>query len=148
MLRQFHEAFGIDIRLVGRFMRMNADRATDPGIALGDRQHFLELRDPGADGDQVRDAIGLGTRQDLRHLSGEVRKIEMAMAVDQPPPPFPIHSCRRLIHEAREHPLGFGQIRAGLERVLRADRTECAVALVHRQLIQDLRGGLRHQGLH
>ena len=64
-------------------MRMSADRAKHVGKALGDRQHLGVARDPRRDGDQARDAGCARAGDDGVKLSGKIRKIEMAMAVDQ-----------------------------------------------------------------
>src|SRR3954467_2499162 len=84
MLGQFHQTLGIDRGFVRGFVRMDSDRTADPRVTLGNGQHLRKLGYPRADGDQMCDAVGLGARQDLWHPSGKVRKIEMAVAVDQP----------------------------------------------------------------
>src|ERR1700733_8092520 len=64
-------------------MRMDADRAPDVGIAFGDRAHTVELGDLGADGDHRADPGGAGPGDDRVALLGEIREIQMAMAVDE-----------------------------------------------------------------
>ena len=64
-------------------MRMSADRAKHVGKALGDRQHLGVARNPRRDGHQARDAGCARAVDDSVKLSGKIRKIEMAMAVDQ-----------------------------------------------------------------
>ena len=68
--------------LVG-VVRMGADRAEDVGKSLGDRQHLGVARDPRRDGDQAADAGRARAGDHAVELGGEIREIEMAMAVDQ-----------------------------------------------------------------
>ncbi len=77
------EIRGAQRRVVGCLVRVDADRAPDVGIRLGDRPHPGELIEAGPDRQHRPDPGGAGTRDDRVPLLGEIRKIEMAMAVDQ-----------------------------------------------------------------
>ena len=72
-----------EFRMIGRLMRMGPDRAPDPVMRLGDRPHRRELVEAGADRQHRADPGGAGARDHRVALGGEIRKIEMAMAVDQ-----------------------------------------------------------------
>src|SRR5438093_12439809 len=66
-----------------RVMRMRADRAEHVFEALGDRQHFGVAPHPGRDRYNFRQTRRLRALDDAVELRSEIRKIEMAMAVDQ-----------------------------------------------------------------
>ena len=70
-------------RVVGRLVRMRADRAPDIVIGFGDRPHRRELVEPGADRQHRADAGGARPGDHRIALGGEIREIEMAMAVDE-----------------------------------------------------------------
>lgn len=70
------------VGLLARIVWVGADRAVDIVVGLGDRQHLVELAHPGRDRDHHADAGGLGARDDGVEFLGEIRKIEMAVAVD------------------------------------------------------------------
>ena len=72
-----------DVELLVGVVRMGADRAIDVGKALGDREQLGVALDPRRDGDDAGDAGCLRARDHGIELAGEVRKIEMAVAVDQ-----------------------------------------------------------------
>src|SRR5262249_26264719 len=72
-----------DVELLVRVMRMGADRAVVIGKALGDGEHLGVAFDLGRDGDDARNAGRPRARNDGIELTGEIGKIEMAMAVDQ-----------------------------------------------------------------
>src|SRR6266702_115691 len=62
---------------------MGADRAPNIGIGFRDRADPRKLVETGPDRQHRRDAGGAGPRDDRIALLGEIREIEMAMAVDQ-----------------------------------------------------------------
>ena len=64
-------------------MRMGADRAIDVGKPLRDREQRAEPPHPRRDRDDAPDAGGGGARHDAVEIVGEIREIEMAVAVDQ-----------------------------------------------------------------
>src|ERR1035437_6412879 len=64
-------------------MRMRADRAINVRKSLGYRQQSAKTSDPRRDGDDAPDAGGLCPRHDGVEIIDEVRKIEMAVAVDE-----------------------------------------------------------------
>src|SRR5207245_8747483 len=69
--------------MIRRFVRMGANRTPDPVIGLGDRPHPVELIEPRADRQY---GFHSGRPSAVDHgvaLRSEIRKIEMAMAVDQ-----------------------------------------------------------------
>src|SRR5258708_29412832 len=82
MLRERNEPGDAWVLLARCLVRMDADRAPDIGIALGDGAHRRELTHLGADGEQRPDPCPPRARQDRRAL---LRRgvIEMAMAVDE-----------------------------------------------------------------
>src|SRR5882672_6129839 len=81
---QFDEALDANVRFAGGFMRVNADRAVDVVIALGDRAHAVELADARADGHHRRDAGGAGARYDGIQLAALLLVVvEVAMAIDE-----------------------------------------------------------------
>ena len=71
-------------RLARRLVRMGSDGEEDAVIALGDLGDPRRLVDPRADGDHPLDAGGVRPLDDRIEFVGEVGKIEMAVAVDQP----------------------------------------------------------------
>ena len=64
-------------------MRMGADRAIDVGKSLGDGEKPAEPLHPGRDGDDAADPRRLGARDDGVEILGEIRKVEVAMAVNE-----------------------------------------------------------------
>ena len=83
MLRQLDQFVrGNAVFLVG-VMRMGADRAIDVRKSLGDREQPGKPPHPRRDRDDAADAGGLGARDDAVEIVGEIRKIEMAVAVDE-----------------------------------------------------------------
>ena len=66
-----------------RVVRMRADRAPDVVEALRDREQFLLLSDAGRNRDHSSDTGIAGPRHRGIEFFGEVREIEMAMAVDK-----------------------------------------------------------------
>ena len=83
MLRRLQQDFRPRQRFGFRFMRMNPDRTMDVGRALGYGEHARELRQLGADGEEVAHAGRPRARQHRIELGCELRKIEMAVAVDE-----------------------------------------------------------------
>jgi hypothetical protein len=78
-----HQVRGRHIRLFIRVVRMRADRAKYIIVRAGNLLDVGEFLDPRADGDHPPDAFSAGARNDCVALGGEIRKIEMTMAVDQ-----------------------------------------------------------------
>src|SRR5262249_13099946 len=72
-----------DIELLVGVMRMGPDRAEHVLEPLGDRQHLAMPAHAGRDRYNFRQTGGLRPRDDRIELGGTIRKIEMAMAVDQ-----------------------------------------------------------------
>src|SRR5215472_7354379 len=66
-----------------RVVRMRADRAIDLGKSVCDRAQTRVPPHPSRDGNQALDAGGAGASNNSVELVGEVRKVEMTMAVDQ-----------------------------------------------------------------
>ena len=83
MSRQLDQFVGRNsIFLIG-VMRMGADRAIDVRKLLGDRQQPAETPHPRRDGDDAPDPGSGRSCDDGVEILGEIRKIEMAMAVDE-----------------------------------------------------------------
>ena len=73
---------GYAVLFVG-VMRMRADGAIDIVEPLDDRQQFAKTLDPRRDRDHAADARFRRPRHDRVEIIGKVRKVQMAMAVDQ-----------------------------------------------------------------
>src|SRR4249920_2690715 len=71
------------VQLFVRIMRMRADRAIDLRKTFGDRQHASKAPHARGDCNQPRQARPAGAHDDRVNLAGKIRKIEMAMTVDQ-----------------------------------------------------------------
>src|SRR5260370_39664369 len=76
-------------------------------MALGDRPHTLELIEPRADSQHARDARRPGTRQHACLVTGELREVEMAVAVDQHQAALGVSTNRG------KTPCGFGSVLPG-----------------------------------
>src|SRR5262249_51566411 len=72
-----------NIELLVRVMRMGPDRAEHLLESLGDRQHLAVPAHPGRDRYNFHQARGVRPGDDGVELGSKIRKIEMAMAVDQ-----------------------------------------------------------------
>ena len=75
-------ARGNAVFLIG-LMRMGPDRAIDIGKSPGDFQERAEPPHPGRDRDHAPDPGGGGATDQGVEIVGKIRKIEMAVAVDQ-----------------------------------------------------------------
>jgi hypothetical protein len=64
-------------------MRMRANRTLDVRKVLCDRQQPAETPHSGRDGDDAPDPGGVRSRDDAVEIFGKVRKIEVAMAIDE-----------------------------------------------------------------
>ena len=64
-------------------MRMGADRAIDVGKSIGDLEQRAKPPHPRRDGDDAPDPGSVRSRDDAVEIFSEIRKIEMAMAVDE-----------------------------------------------------------------
>src|SRR5665213_570288 len=97
---QVDELLDGDPLLRRRLVRMNADRAPDVGIGLGDRAPRRKLAHLGRDGEHGADSGGAGARD---HPGAFLRRgvIEMAMAVDE-------HLRPELALVGRFNPLAIG----------------------------------------
>src|SRR5260221_7513108 len=71
MLRGLDEAIGRALSLLLRLVRMNADRAPDVVMALGNGANALELVEPGADRQHARDAGRASPRKHARLVAGK-----------------------------------------------------------------------------
>ena len=83
VLRQFDQFAGRNAVFLIGMMRMGADRTVDVGKPFGDGKQPAEPPDAGRDRDDAADTGRLGTRDDAVEILGEIRKVEMAMAVDK-----------------------------------------------------------------
>ena len=83
MPRQLDQFVGRNSVFFIGVMRMGADRAIDVWKSLGDRQQPAEAPHPRRDGDDAPNAGGRSPRHDGVEVIGEIRKIEMAVAVDE-----------------------------------------------------------------
>ena len=83
MPRMGDEVVGGHVEFLVRVVRMGADRAVHIGKSLGDRQYAGKALHAGRDRDHARQSGGAAARHDRVKLAGEVRKIQMAVTVDQ-----------------------------------------------------------------
>ena len=72
-----------DLQFLVGVVRMRADRAINVGKALGDRQHIGEPMHARRDRDHARNPGRSSAHDNVVKLVGKIRKIQMAMAVDQ-----------------------------------------------------------------
>src|SRR5258706_494059 len=68
---------------------MNAHGAMNIGCGFGDGAHGCKSLQPGGDGEEMADARISRARKHAIQLGRELRKIEMAMAVDKHDQPWP-----------------------------------------------------------
>ena len=73
---------GHSVFLIG-VVRMGADRAIDVWKPLGDRKELTEAPHPSRDGDDAPDSCSRRPGHDALEIIGEVRKIQVAVAIDQ-----------------------------------------------------------------
>ena len=64
-------------------MGMRPDRAINIGESLGDAAQMIEPAHPRGDRHDAADAGGFRALHDCRDLIGEIRKIQVAMAIDE-----------------------------------------------------------------
>ena len=83
MVRGLDQPVGGALPLLLRLVRMNADRAPDVAVTLGNGPDPLELVEARADRQHATDAGHAGACQHRLFVAGKLGKIEMAMAVDQ-----------------------------------------------------------------
>ena len=83
MARFFGEIARGHVELLMRVMRMRADRAEHVLETLGDRQHLAMAAHARRDRYDFHQTRGFRPGDDGIDLGGEIREIEMAMAVDQ-----------------------------------------------------------------
>ncbi len=81
--RQRNQLLGGNAVLLIRMMRVRADRTIDVWKARRDVEQTLDALHPRRDGHHAADTRGLGAGDDPVQILGEVRKIQMAMTVDQ-----------------------------------------------------------------
>ncbi len=82
MPRQLDQFVGGYFFLIG-VVRMGADRAIDVWKPLGDRKEFAETPHPRRDGDNASDPCSRRPRHDGVEIIGEVRKIQVTVAIYQ-----------------------------------------------------------------
>jgi len=82
MPRQLDQFVGGYIFLIG-VVRMGADRAIDIRKALGDRKELAETPHPGRNGDDEPDPCGRSAGHDAVEIVGEIRKIQVTVAIYQ-----------------------------------------------------------------
>ena len=99
-------------RVLGRFMGMSSYRAPHVVARFGDGANRRELIEPGADRQHCTDVSRPGAREDRIMFAGEIRKIEMAMAVDQHAP-CPHPAAASLSTNRGKMPRGAGMARPG-----------------------------------
>src|SRR3569832_2351171 len=83
MLRQPNQVLGLNMKLFVRVMRMRSNRAPDLAVLFGDRADLVEPLDPVRDRHHAVDTIGVRPCQDTGAIRHKLRKVEMAVAVDQ-----------------------------------------------------------------
>ena len=131
MARRLDQAVGRALPLLLGLVRMDADRAPDVAVALGDGAHLVELVEPRADRQHAGDAGGAGARQHAGLVGRELGEVEMAVAVDQ----HQLAAFARL-DVAREHALRRRQRRARHELLVEA--RERPLRRRHGELVEDL----------
>ncbi len=90
MARRRDQPVGVALPLVLGLVRMDADRAPDIVVPLGDGADALELVEARADRQHGADSRRLRARQHARLVDCELGKVEMTMAVDQHVRPRPL----------------------------------------------------------
>ena len=83
IFRQSDQRLGIDVQFLMSIVRMGADRAENLRKFLSDRKHLRKFAHARADGDQARNAGGSRPRHHRVELGGEIRKIQVAVAIHQ-----------------------------------------------------------------
>ena len=83
MRRQSYQFVGGYVRLFSRIVRMRADGAVDGVELLCDRKDFRKTPDTRRDRHHAADPSRQGAGDDGRPLLCEIRKVEMAVTVDQ-----------------------------------------------------------------
>ena len=83
MAGEVDQFFGIPPPVAVSFMGVNANRAIDLGKPFGHGQDAGEFVEMGRDGQHAADACRLRTCNDGVEFFGEIRKIQMTVAVDQ-----------------------------------------------------------------
>ena len=78
-----HKVSGRHVGFFGGIVRVGADRAVDPRIALDQIPELREARDPRRDGHDGLDSSRAGAIEDRVAILVEVGEIEMAVAVDE-----------------------------------------------------------------
>jgi hypothetical protein len=61
---------------------MHADRGVDVRILVRQRQHLREVRQVDRHAQRMGDFVVRHLRQDVRHASGQLREIDMAVRID------------------------------------------------------------------
>ena len=146
MARGLDQAVGRALPLLLGLVRMDADRAPDIAVALGDGAHLVELVEPGADGQHAGHAGGAGARQHAGLVARELGEVEMAVAVDQhqlAAPLSPLGPARRSAGTRPAAPAAPCRTRSSLSK-----RGERPLVRRHGELVEDLARRVRHEGLH
>ena len=83
MARQLDQLFDHNVGLLGGIVRMGADRAEHIVMGLDQAAQLVELADPRRDRHHQADPCRPGAVEQAVKIGAELRKIEMAVAVDQ-----------------------------------------------------------------
>src|SRR4051812_2811049 len=83
MPRQFDQFLRSNAVFLIGVMRMGTDRAIDVWKSFGDRQQRGNAPDARRNADDAANASGICPRYDRIEIVGEIRKIQMAMAIDE-----------------------------------------------------------------
>jgi hypothetical protein len=83
MRRKSHKIGRFDIQLLVRIVRMRADRAEDIDMAFRNTKDRVEPLHPRRNGDHLADTGRRGALDDRVALGLEIRKVQMAMGIDQ-----------------------------------------------------------------
>ena len=128
-----NEVFGGYVELFGGIVRMSADRAIDFVIFLSNGKHLFEALHSRRDCHHAADTGREGTGDDGRPLLGEIRKVQMAMAVDQHHSAF-----LGLLDITWEHRLRRRQRRARHQRLFVAQMLEATLVRSDCQRVEQL----------
>ena len=83
IFRQRDQRLGVDVQFLVSIVRMGADRTEDLRKCFSDRKHLREFAHAGADGHHAADAGGARARHHSVELAGEIREIQVAVAIDE-----------------------------------------------------------------
>ena len=83
IFRQRDQRLGVDVQFLVGVMRMRADRTENLGKFFSNGKHLREFTHAGADCDHAANAGGARPLHHSVQLAGEIRKIQVAVAVDE-----------------------------------------------------------------